>query len=306
MKTVLPLLVFSFLFSIPSFSQENGDEYIVNLDVLLLLAQKNKVSDAYHLKKVNTQKQTKKTIKRKSKKHDILKVKIDSLEQVEIAFNAVYFKELETYNTIQSIVNNINSFLSSPKSYEAKKHILLAAQKKAITHNIQELIYADTKINTQNRSKYLVLSLNPIELKIHLRRVASAIKLKNTKPVENLYDTTYLDELRAELSNTNSFYYTKVNGKTKKISRIYKDKKVIDYSHLSGRFKKVNDCYIVLKNFKNKLFKNQIINLEQFENLNLNSSFISLKEFSIILNTVTKKKYLVAKNFLTTYGSKTN
>jgi len=105
--------------------------------------------------------------------------------------------------------------LSSKLPFEKKKSLLKEAQQLAIQNNITEKIYADSTINQSFKARFLVYSLNQIDLKIYLRRVVSKISQSNVKP-ESFPQTQEIKILREKLKKIKPYMY--VDGPAKMIS----------------------------------------------------------------------------------------
>lgn len=245
-------------------------------------------------------------IKKVSKKYQDLKTHIKLLEIKEKEIRKIYDDKVATYNTINLIPEKINEFLTSNKPFAIKKRILKQAQILADKHNVKENIYGDQTTNPSFKSRFLVYSLEKIELKIHLKRIVSRIKSTNIKP--DPFDKNIIPELeilREKLKKTKPFIYS--NGPLKKsfsnvLSLGNKIEKVDD---LTGDFKILDEFYIIKKDISKKFKKGQLITVVQAKAQNLNYSDIVDTNSIYVIESIGQsisKKYTVDKRFFKNYG----
>ena len=121
-----------------------------------------------------------------NKKYEALEAEISSLVADSIAYDAKFQNKLSEYSEVIEIKKLVESFLNSTKPYEIKKSKLIKAQKLALQHNVNELIYADSQINSQFKSKFFVLQLNKVDLKVHLKKISWRLdQMELVKPVKS-------------------------------------------------------------------------------------------------------------------------
>jgi len=215
MKTKSPILLLFILYSLTTvYGQYAVYEFKGNLNSLIS-KKKNEIPTVFEVIKGKIS--VKKKTPRKKVENPIYK-NID-LELKELLKDSIQLveanrKKIDTYNTIDSAKNLINQFIRSTKPYEIKKEKLIKAQLLADNNNLDVLIYADTKINAKNKSKFFVLKLNSLDLKVHLKKIVWKIESKNKKPdIKTPSSPEKASELRKKLKTVNPYKY--INGPSK-------------------------------------------------------------------------------------------
>jgi len=220
----------------------------------------------------------------------------------ELVLRKKHEAKMNRYNSVNSIITKIKDFLSSKKPFEIKKSLLKEAQKLAIQNNLTEKIYADNTINQSFKSRFLVYSLNQIDLKIYLRRVVSKINQGNIKP-ESFPQTQEIKLLKEKLKKIKP--YTYINGPAQRVSftrYILGDKMAKAYD-LEGYFRVLNTSYLIVNDYKNKFKKGQLIDKKIVEKYKLiEGGYIKNKPLLVIKSTDENKTYTVDKNFFKDYG----
>lgn len=288
-----------------TFAQENN-VYQVKYDVLKMLSQNKKINNAFHATTIHTVKKTTKTIKVKNKEFAVLKNKIAVLNEEKNKAKETFHSLLKEYENKKIIADNVKQFLQSTQPFDTKKHLLKSSQILANKYNINELLYADKTINTKNKSKFLIYSLNAVDLKLHLRKVLPNLESKiPQKPTLN-FDDTKLTQLENKLKNTQPFLFKEIPGKNIETKKMLTNGEVTDHSLLAGEFKKVTTCLVITKNYKNILSKNQVIEPQTLEQFDLNINDLKYKELTLIQNTKNNHHYVVEDSFLKDFGYKIN
>lgn len=290
-----------FMIPLILFSQENNSHFMVNKDVLLHLTESKPVTTIYRVKTIQKTISTTRQIEKKSEKYSMLKKQIADLTAEKKRIDVINLEKQKVVDEINSVQKNIQAFLDSKQSYPTKKHFLKKAQTTAFKHNIKKLIYADSKYNTANKSKFVVFSLSPIELKIYLRNVLKSLP-KPTVKLEK-FDTTRLVILEKEFADTKPTYFITVKGKPKVIRKKFSSEKVNNVALLNGKFKKVNDCSVVLKDKKGMLKKDEIINNLHLDDLEIANHHLKHSELDLIKHLETNEEYIVDNHFLKNYGT---
>ena len=246
------------------------------------------------------------TVKKTSQKYLNLKSSIKTLDTEVRELKKNYEVSLDKYNNINTIVEKINTYLTSQKPFEIKKAFLKEAQLLALENKITEKFYGDHSVNPSFKSRFLVYSLNKIELKIHLKRVVSRIQQINIKPEPfQSPKNSELELLRNKLQKTKPYIY--INGPAKKTYSNYltlgnKIEKVYD---LTGDFRIINESYIITKDVTNKFKKGQLVEKNKIDRLGSDTRAFTDKNTLYIIESIgqtNSKKYTVEKSFFKNYG----
>lgn len=101
------------------------------------------------------------------------------------------------------------------------------------------------------------------------------------------------------------FYYLEKAGKDITTNRMMIDGEIKDISHLSGKFEKLHDCFVILSDYKDILKKNQVISLDKIQEMDIQSNIKTL-QLILIKNLNNNTNYLVNSTFLNEFGYKFN
>src|SRR5690606_21363436 len=128
-----------------------------------------------------------------------LKSELETLIADSISKKNNYEKALARYNDITIIKDKVIEFNSSTNAFGNKVTLLKEAQILASKHNITELFYSDNDINKEMKVGFLLLSLNPEDLKTHLNKVL--LRLDKIK-VPKIPEYIAIADLRNKISHT--------------------------------------------------------------------------------------------------------
>lgn len=237
-----------------------------------------------------------------------LELEITALENDSIQREEQYKIKLSKFSQVSKIKVLINDFISSTKPYELKKEKLVTAQKIANTHGIDELIYADNSINSNLKSKFFVLQLNKLDLKVHLKKVTWRLdKMDLVKPVRkpSALINQRLKDLRARKRNVRQYKY--IASKPKTIMK----KGLVTMNEFSpsvieGQFVNLGTYYIVKNDYKHIFKKGQLLDGEVARKYKLASQgFVGAKQL-LMQDTRTKEKFVTNSDFLNRYAFSIN
>lgn len=298
-------LLFIFLTTIVYSIQGQNITYEFNASLNKLISKKNNESPiAYHVK---NKKVSKKVQSRQKRESLLYKNTLKALEiaKTDSINNAVKEKEkLARYNELNNIKGIINNFISSPKSYEAKKQKLVKAQKIASKYNLDVLVYADSDINSKNKSKFFMLKLNSLDLKIHLKKVLKKIESQNIKPdFIPFNNSNAIKKAKNQLKNTKRYEF--INGplKTKIKNTLVLDNEVENPDlSINGTFEDLGEYYVLQNKINNQVIE-ELISIKKAKLLNLKKeSFVFQVPATLIKKKDNGTTYLVASGFLNEYS----
>ncbi|MGY5353175.1 hypothetical protein ACXGQW_11580 [Wenyingzhuangia sp. IMCC45533] len=302
---IIRLVVFcSLLIAFNTYSFSIGDIYVIKLGVLKYLIKKKDLSDVYAVKETKTVTELKNTVKEKSTVYINLQKQVNLLEQEKIKYVRKYDSILIVKQEFDQISENILSFLKSSKPVAEKKGLLKEAQVIATKYGIKDLIYADKEMDPARKSKFLVLSLNPIDHKFHLKKVLK--NLKQEKVVKEIpkYNDKKLNTLKTKLRNTAAYEYKEVYGGKLTNQTLTAQGKVKDLNLVAGKFEELREAYLIVDSKNPKLPKNSIISEEEFAVADIDK--VKFLKLLLIKNVENGAMLMVEENHLQTYGYKIN
>ena len=244
-----------------------------------------------------------------NKEYKELETQITALEKDSIQSEADHLYKLDKFSQVGKIKVLIDDFLTSPKPYEIKKDKLISAQKIAGANGITELIYADSSINSSFKSKFFVLQLNKLDLKVHLKKVNMRLsQLDLVEPVKkpsSLIDHR-LKDLRSKKSGLKRYKYITSKPKTTFKNGLAVTNKLNISGSLKGEFKQIGKYYIAQSDYKGIFKKGQVLSIAEVKKHNLSDKGYVGPLQVLIQNVGSKVKYITKDNFLNRYAFSIN
>lgn len=306
MKISTPfILVFSFCYSFMSYGQYSYFEFESKLNSLIT-KKKNEAPIVFEIvkKNITVNKSTQKKVDNPEYQNiniELRKLLNDSIQTAQINKN-----KLDTYNQKNKIKELLNKYLVSKEGFSIKKQKLIDAQLIAKKMNLNWLIYADDKINTTNKSKFFVLKLNHLDLKVHLKKIVWKINSENKKPIiesPKLYTPKKVNTLRDQLNITKPYKYIKGPIKPQRTRVLALGTEITNPDGIiNGMFKNLGEYYVIQKKIKGKLLE-QLISVEKVARLNSKKLNFVFDITATLLQKVSDQKlYLTASGFIDEYS----
>src|SRR5690606_28222769 len=218
-----------------------------------------------------------------------LKSELETLIADSISKKNDYEKVLARYNDITIIKDKTLEFNSSTNAFGNKVTLLKEAQILASKHNITELFYSDNDINKEMKAGFLLLSLNPEDLKTHLNK--DLLRLDKIK-VPKIPEYIAIADLRNKISHT----------KNANVCMLQND--IVLAEDLTGDVMVVNSYYVVSMTTKG-FIKNQLVSNTSILNSGITKEKLySYQEKMLIKNKQTKEMYIVDTSFINTFSVK--
>ena len=252
----------------------------------------------YSVTKSNYVIEKKTRVKKKSEKYEALKLEINDFENHMVTLNEAYEQDLAKYNGLSSVVNNITDFLNSHKPVESSRSVLIESQEILNSFNVNKLVYADNNVSSNKKVKFLMLSSNRTNLKLHLKKVVKEIEDLNIKPL-SLPSEDELALMREELETMKPYVVVAGPIRKKKVSGLVLNTKVNNVpTEISGEFVEVDDYTVMVKDYNSEFKKGRLIK----KDLAIKKSFIKkgyakAENKKLIKSTLTKKLYIVDGDF---------
>ena len=261
---------------------------------------------------VNTSFEVKNKVKAKkviSEEYKKLNVEIRDIVKDSLSSNLKYQKAIEKLEALKKINTLISSYINSTKPYELKVNKLIAAQKIADTYSFDQFIYADENLHPEKKSKFFILKLNRLDLKVHLKKITWELdkKVKNFKqaPKDTEADSK-LKILREKLKKTKKYKYIKQPFKVHVEEGFALGATISDPTIVVGAFQKVKDCY-VLKETYGRYKKGRIISVDEAVSGRVpNNYFVDGSLKKLISDVDNGKMYVVENDFLNKFALKIN
>lgn len=214
--------------------------------------------------------------------------------------------KLTTYHKKNEIKQLINEYLNSKETFSQKKEKLISAQLLAQKINLDWLIYADDQINIANKSKFFVLKLNHLDLKVHLKKLVWKIDETNKRPTiekPKLFTPEKVNSLRNQLNNTKPHQYIKGPTKPKKTSVLALGTEITNPDGIiNGMFKNMGEYNVILKKINGKTVE-QLISVKKVARLNRKKLNFVFDITATLLQKVSDNKlYLTANGFIDEYS----
>ena len=218
--------------------------------------------------------------------------------------------ELKKFNSIPRIIEQLESFNNSTLNFTLKKNYLIEAQQLIAESNLTYLTYADDKINTRSAPAFSIIKKDPMDLKIHLKRIIWDLEKKApimlTEEVANNTESTSIpinvqkdiDSLRNELTTIQRYITVKNidESYTRKVFML--QAKVSHTGSLTGTFVEVADSYYVMGYDYQKFKRNELISYSLMKKEGLTGKQMEFKEAKrLIRHTGTNEHYLVPSDF---------
>ncbi len=232
-----------------------------------------------------------------------LETEVETLREEAEQLQSVYDKAYQKYADLEKIKSSLTKFQSSEKSFESKKQHLIEAQVLALEHGFGELIYADDHINSMKKSKFLLLKLNKLDLKVHLKRVSWKLNtLASSEPIKDTSKDDLLAVKEADLENTKKYKYFKSKGIKTEKSGLFINQKVTSIKSLKGDFVKVGKYCILKSDFKNEFLKGEVISYEEAMKYNFLATSKVTSPKMVFKNKKDDSIYISDINFLRMYA----
>ncbi len=293
MKTIFFIPIFTFLAMFNLYSQNNE---LYEFDKIFSKRQILKGKKTKRIQEVsNGNVSESRKVALKNPEYAKLEKALEIAKQDSIVETADYNKALNKFNSTLSIKEKLNAYNKSAKPFELKKLFLKDAQILATKNNIKGLFYADNTINQGMKTKFLILSLNATEMKVHLNKLQWKLKTFEAPEEKAFNSIIVLNNLREKMSKTNPVVYTYKKYSKNSLKLLNKE---VDPTHLIGRFKLIGN-YSVIKTANKGLKVGQLIKNATASKLKIEASYLRNDIGKKLMEHVeTKKRYLVDDNFL--------
>lgn len=230
-------------------------------------------------------------------------VKIAEKDSIEAAQNKD--SELAKVHEIGKIKKNINKFLTSKDVYDAKKEMLIDAQKISNKYSLGYLIYADSQINKDYKSKFFVLSHNKLDLKIHLKKLLWKIDSNKNYPaakVDNSLENNRLKQAREKFKSTKKYEIIQGKSNVRSYNVLTLGKDVINSEEqISGHFESLGEFYVVTAG--NGYKSEQLVPAKEVKAKKIKKeNFVFEIPIVLIQHSITKSTYVVSPGFIEEYA----
>ncbi|TGV02415.1 hypothetical protein [Flavivirga rizhaonensis] len=291
MKTIFIWSVLTFLAVCNAYSQEKHYEFN-RLNTRKQTLKGQSTSEIYVVSCLKTEESL-------NPEYTKLKSELEKVITDSISKTADYYKALDRFNDISTVKSKVVAFNSSSKSFRNKVTFLKEAQILASKHNIKDLFYSDNYINKGMKAGFLLLSLNPENMKAHLNKILLKLDNKIEVPEKPTYESIAV--LREKLSNTKKTKDIK-NLKNKRGYALQNN--IVPPEEITGDFSVVGE-YFVLNRPTNRFLKDQLISKKTVLNLRIAKEKLYTKEERVLIqNKRTKEMYLVDNSFLNGFSVK--
>ncbi len=291
MKTIFICSVLTFLTVCNTYSQEKHYEFN-RLNTRKQTLKGQSTSEIYSVSYVKTKGSL-------NPEYTKLKSELEKVIADSISKTANYFKALDKFNDLSTIKNKVIAFNNSSKSFRNKVTLLKEAQILASNYHIKDLFYSDKHINKDMKAGFLLLSLNPENMKVHLNKVLLKLDNKIKVPEKPTYES--IVALREKLSRTKKIKDIK-NLKNKKGYTLQNS--IVPPEEITGNYSVVGE-YFVLSKPTNRFLKDQLISKKTVLSLHITKAKLYTKEERVLIqNKRTKEMYLVDTSFLNGFSIK--
>lgn len=282
MKTSFLLSVFAFLAVGNIHSQEKDVEFN-RLNTRKLTLKGQTAPDIFNVSQATIEEP-------KHPEYTKLKVELEKLIDDSISKQAEYDKALDRFKDVSIIKNNVIAFNNSNESFGKKMTLLKEAQILASKHHITDLFYSDNEINKDMKAGFLLLTLNPENLKTHLGKILLRLNSKIKVPETPEYVSSVA--LRKKINTTKNAH-----------GCMLQNSKVLP-EDITGHFVVTNSYYVVSMP-TNGFIKNQLVLKNTVLSLGITTKKLyTPKEKMLIQNKQTKEMYLVDTSFIDYFSVK--
>lgn len=233
----------------------------------------------------------------------LLEKEIEALKEENIVLQIAFEKGYKRYNDLEEMKSSITKFLNSNSDFDSKKGLLIKAQSLALENGISELIYADESINRIKKTKFMLLKMNKLDLKVHLKRISWKL---NSMVIQEPIKETAKEELLAarinQLANMPKYKYSKTKEFKTKKSGLYLDQKVPSANVLKGDFVMVGKYYILKTEVGNEFKKGEIVDSQEAISNQLAKKGAVGKQKFLFKNKATNVIYISDIDFLNNYA----
>ena len=185
----------------------------------------------------------------------------------KLAKDSIYYHDkLNTLNKRHDdyfkIKDLIHDFVSSPESFNDKKEKLILAKGLADDNELEVLLYADEKNNSDDRMRFAVLQIDDKGLNDHLIRVSKNIEnLFTTLPFSKLrFTNVLLNRYRRAIKGLNKNNYIDGGYKTQETPGLTINRSLNGIKSFQGKFKKIGEYYIINKDYEDLFVEGDIVN----------------------------------------------
>ena len=244
-----------------------------------------------------------------TEEYKIVTAEVNTLLKDSIKINSAYRNSLQKTKDLKKISQLINTFTSTPKPFEVKKHYLIEAQKLATKNGINELIYADDVINPDKKTKFKLLKIDKLDLKVQLKKVVwkcDNMAKNSTTPVNPSKINSQMAALREKQSNTKRYTYTIGDDKEVHKDTFATSKKINDISSIAGNFNSVDKFY-VMKMTYGKFVESELVSKKDVLKYNIPQKFLKDGERKVLLKNMDTGDLIIADdNYMKKYVFKIN
>ncbi|WP_111309384.1 hypothetical protein [Confluentibacter sediminis] len=290
MKTIFLLPILAFLTVCTTQSQEKDFEFN-RLHTRKLELKGQSASEIYSVSYAAIEEST-------NPEYTTLKTELEKLVADSLSKKADYDKALAKINDISIIKNKVIAFNNSSESFGKKVTLLKESQILALKHHMRDLFYSDNEINKEMKAGFLLLTLKPEDMKVHLNKIVLKLDAKIKAPEMPTYVSSVA--LREKLSHTKK----KLTKDSKSANGYMLQNNMVSPEDIAGNFELVNSYY-VLSMPTHGFSKNQLVSKKAVLSLGIPSKKLySFKEKMLIQNKRTKEMYLVDNSFINNFSVK--
>ena len=221
---------------------------------------------------------------------------INSILNDSISINTAYNNSLQKVKELKRISQLINTFIANPKPFEVKKHYLIEAQTLASKHNLNELIYADDLINPEKKTKFRLLKIDKIDLKVQLKKAVWKCNttVKNiVAPINPSKINSQMAVLRKKQLHTKRYTYTIGSDKEVFKNGLAISSKINDISSITGNYNSVNKFYI-MKSTYGKFVQNELVSKSDIMKYGIPKRFLKDEERKVLLKNIDTGELVIA------------